>query len=600
MSKEIQAKSAAPGIALGMVLHLRNSGEFIPTRKIAEAGVQEEIERFQSAMDRAKISLLGLIEKLSSKISSRDTDIYRAQVALLEDPGFLQDTEELIAQEKVNAEVAVQRIVSKYEAAFESIDNAAIRQRASDIRDVGRQVLQNLLRRQQETLISRDEGMILAVDEFLPSDMGQIDTEQVRGILMGEGGKYSHGAILAKSLGIPCLVGLEKSLRMVPEGTEVILDGDAGKLIIDPDPEELEIFTEKMAESSEAEKRVWEVRLSPSETMDGERIRLYANLEGLRDLESVDEGLFEGVGLFRTEFVFMERLMFPSEEEQLILYKTVLERMGGRRVTFRTLDIGGDKPLSYFRTPKERNPVLGWRGVRITLQWQDLLYTQMRALVRASVAGKVSILLPMVTTIEEIRKGRRILNEIIHDLREQGEEVGKDIRFGAMIEVPGLAMILPAVLNEVDFISIGTNDLVQYLLAVDRDNQRVSSLYDPFHPGVLNFLAQIARRARESGKSCAICGEVAGDSQLIPLLLGMGFRSFSMTPVFLPRIKLAARSVKLSDCEELFEEVRHLATAEAVFEVVRDWGKGNGNGKKEEGEEVDLATAEDPSKTGGK
>jgi len=599
MSKEIQAKSAAPGIALGMVLHLRNSGEFIPTRKIAEAGVQEEIERFRSAMDRAKISLLGLIEKLSSKISSRDTDIYRAQVALLEDPGFLQDTEELIAQDKVNAEVAVQRIVSKYEAAFESIDNAAIRQRASDIRDVGRQVLQNLLRRQQETLISRDEGMILAVDEFLPSDMGQIDTEQVRGILMGEGGKYSHGAILAKSLGIPCLVGLEKSLRMVPEGTEVILDADAGKLIIDPDPEELELFVEKMAESSEAEKRVWEVRLSPSETMDGERIRLYANLEGLRDLESVDEGLFEGVGLFRTEFVFMERLMFPSEEEQLILYKTVLERMGGRRVTFRTLDIGGDKPLSYFRTPKERNPVLGWRGVRITLQWQDLLYTQMRALVRASVAGKVSILLPMVTTIEEIRKGRRILNEIIHDLREQGEEVGKDIRFGAMIEVPGLAMILPAVLNEVDFISIGTNDLVQYLLAVDRDNQRVSSLYDPFHPGVLNFLAQISRTARESGKSCAICGEVAGDSQLIPLLLGMGFRSFSMTPVFLPRIKLAARSVKLSYCEELFEEVRHLATAEAVFEVVRDWGKGNGNGKKEEGEE-DLATAEDPSKTGGK
>ncbi len=470
MSKEIQAKSAAPGIAIGMVLHLRNSGEFIPTRKIAESGVQAEIDRFKAAMERAKESLLALIEKLSSKISTRDTDIYRAQVALLEDPGFVSDTETLIAAEKVNAEVALQRVVSKYEAAFESIDNAAIRQRASDIRDVGRQVLQNLLRRQQETMILRDEGMILAVDEFLPSDMGQIDTEKVHGILMGEGGKYTHGAILAKSLGIPCLVGLEKNLRKVPEGSEVILDGDGGRLIVDPDPEELELFTERLKESTEAEKRIWEVRLSPSETMDGERIRLYANLEGLRDLESVDEGLFEGVGLFRTEFVFMERLMFPSEEEQLILYKTVLERMGGRRVTFRTLDIGGDKPLSYFRTPKERNPVLGWRGVRITLQWQDLLYTQMKALVRASVAGKVSILLPMVTTIEEIRKGRRILNEIIEELRERGEEVGDDIRFGAMIEVPGLAMILPAVLNEVDFISIGTNDLVQYLLAVDRDN----------------------------------------------------------------------------------------------------------------------------------
>ncbi|MEZ5988311.1 MAG: phosphoenolpyruvate--protein phosphotransferase [Planctomycetota bacterium] len=571
MSKEITATTASPGIAIGQVLHLRSSGEFVPTRKILEQDVVAELERFRGAMGRAKDALLGLIERLAAKIASRDTDIYRAQVALLEDPGFVRDVEALIADDRINAEVALQRVVAKYEEAFESIDNAAIRQRASDIRDVGRQVLQVLLQREQEALQSKDEGVILAVDEFLPSDIGKIDTDKVVGILMGEGGRYSHGAILAKSLGIPCLVGLERNLRKVPAGTPVILDGDGGKLVIDPEEEELELFTERKKERTEADNRVWELRLSPSVTLDEERIRLYANLEGLRDLDMVGEGIFEGVGLFRTEFVFMERLQFPSEEEQLVLYRTVLEKVGGKRVTFRTLDIGGDKPLTYFRTPKERNPVLGWRGIRVTLQWQDLFYTQIRALVRASSAGPVSILLPMVTTIEELRKARRIVHEVVDDLRAKGEPIAKDIRFGVMIEVPGLAMVLPAVFNEVDFISVGSNDLVQYLLAVDRDNQRVSGLYDPFHPGVLAFLAQIAQLAREAGKSCAICGEVAGDSQLVPLLLGMGFRQFSMAPVFLPRIKLAARSVSVKECEELFASVSTLATAEEVYEAVRAW-----------------------------
>lgn len=570
MSKEITATSASNGIAIAKIVHIRNAGEFIPMWHVPEKLHDFERLRFRKAVETAGEALEALIERLPPRIKDEDSDIYRAQAALMLDPGFLRDVQDLIGADSVNAEVAVQRVVAKYEETFESMDNPALRQRSSDIRDVGRQVLTTLLSREQEGLEGDDGECMLAVDEFLPSDIGRINTQMVRGILMGEGGKYSHGAILAKSLGIPCLVGLEQELVKLPAGVLAILDGDGGKLIVDPDEEELELFKERLVESSEAEKRMFEVMLSPSETKDGTRIHLYANLEGQRELDSVVSQVYEGVGLFRTEFVFMERLQFPSEEEQFVLYKDVIERVEGKRVTFRTLDIGGDKPLTYFRTVKERNPVLGWRGIRITLHWQDLLYTQMRALVRASSFGPVSILLPMVTTIEEVRAGRSILNKIIKDLEDDGVAVGKDLKFGIMIEVPAIAMCLPAIVNEVDFLSIGTNDLTQYLLAVDRDNARVSSLYDPFHPGVLAFLALVAKFVREAGKPCSICGEVAGDSQLIPLLLGMGYRSFSMSPVFLPRIKLTARSVNISDCEKLLELVQTLGSADEVRDHVRE------------------------------
>ena len=570
--KEINATSAAPGIATAPVLHHRFAGEFIPTLTIEEAGVEAECDRFEAACRRAADAMRVLKVKLESQIAADAAGaagIYDAHIALVTDPNLLRDVRDLIGSDRINAEVALQRVVARYEKAFRSIDNATVRERAADIRDVGRQVLAMLLQREQEVFHRKGSDYILAVDEFLPSDVGLIDIEHVRGIAMGEGGRYSHGVILAKGLGIPCVVGLASGLMKIPAGSVVILDGDRGRLVIDPNEQQLKRYGELLREREQADLRLFEVRLSPSITKDETPVELLANIEGLRELGAIEEGMFDGVGLFRTEFAFMERLMFPSEEEQLKLYTEVVQGMRGRRVTFRTLDVGGAKPLAYFRTPNEHNPVLGWRGIRLTLHWRDLFYTQMRALARASAHGPVSILLPMVTTLDEVREGREILDKVVTDLRDEGVEIGDDLRYGIMIEVPALAVVVQHVAEAVDFISIGSNDLVQYLLAVDRDNPRVAGMYDPYHPGVLRFLFDCVQVARQAGIPCSLCGEIAGESEFIPLLLGMGYRSLSMAPVFLPSVKLAVRSAEIAACEALWESVKSLGDGNAVREVLR-------------------------------
>lgn len=569
MSQEIAATVASPGIAIAPLRHLRLAGEFIPRYHLAEEEIEGELQRFVLACEKAAEALEKLKEKLGDEARSV-LGIYDAHIALVTDPKLRADVEAQIRDQRVNAEAALQVVVGRYEAFFRQVDNVTVRERAADVRDVGRQITGMLLRRAPgaENLDS-DGDFILAVDEFLPSDLGEIDTEHVRGIVMGEGGRYSHGAILAKSLGIPCVVGLEQELGKLPSGHQTILDAERGRVLVDPDEESIELYRKRIAEREEAEQRIFEVRLSPSVTVDGTPVLLLANIEGTRELEALEPGMFKGVGLFRTEFAFMERLMFPSEEEQYELYAKIVEGMGGRHVTFRTLDIGGDKPLRYFRTPAERNPVLGWRGVRLTLQWRDIFFTQMRALVRASAKGPISILLPMVTTLEEIRQARGILDQIRADLESDGVPIGDEIHFGVMIEVPALAMMMRQVCELVDFISVGSNDLAQYLLAVDRDNPRVAGMYDPFHPGVLRFLAGIIATANAAKIPCSLCGEIAGESEFLPLLLGMGWRRLSMTPVFLPRVKLTLRGLSIEDCEALWTEVRDFGDAESVRERVR-------------------------------
>ncbi len=569
MSTELKAVAAAPGIAIAPVIHMRTAGEFVPTERLAPDRVDEECDRFLKAVERAEEALRALMAGFSKQLAKKEEGIFAAHLALLKDPGLLQEVQDRIRNRHVNAEVALQQVVARYEGIFESMDNPTLRQRAGDIRDLGRQVMNALLERSREEIVGMDRDHLLAVDEFLPSDIAQIDTNKVQGILMGEGGKYSHGAILARSLGIPCLVGLERHLARIQTGTQAILDGDAGKLILDPTEERIREYRRLIEKQKEAARRIFEVRLSPSVTTDGVRVRLYCNLESPMELEGLETELVDGVGLFRTEFAFMERKMFPSEQEQYELYRTVLETMEGKRVTFRTLDVGGDKPLPYLRTPVERNPVLGWRGIRLSLQWQDLFYTQIRALVRASVHGQASIMLPMVTNAEEMRVAREIMDRVVEDLIRKGEPVGSNLHFGVMVEIPAFAMLVPNVAHSLDFLSVGSNDLAQYFLGVDRDNPRVSKLYDPFHPGFLRFLGQIASQAAEAGIPTSLCGEIASEPLLIPVLVGMGFRRFSMSPVFLPRSKLAIRSTSLELGRELFTEVCALATAEEVRDHLR-------------------------------
>ena len=571
MSQEISATVASQGLAIAPLRHLRLAGEFIPRYKLADGALDAECRRFSEACEKAAEVLEKLKDGFDQEAATL-VGIYSAHIALMRDPRLQADVEAKIRSDKVNAEAALALVVAHYEKIFASIDNVIVRDRAADIRDVGRQITAALLSRTVSgEALDQDSDYILAVDEFLPSDLGKIDLQRLRGVVMGEGGRYSHGAILAKSLGIPCVVGLEQKLAKLPAGHETILDAERGKLVIDPDREEIARYRERIQEREEAETRVFEVRLSPSVTLDGTPVALLANIEGTRELDALEMGMFKGVGLFRTEFAFMERLMFPSEEEQFELYSSIVEGMGGRNVTFRTLDIGGDKPLQYFRTPSERNPVLGWRGIRLTLQWRDIFYTQMRALIRASAKGPISILLPMVTTLSEVREARSILDELLRDLKKDGVVLGDKIFFGVMIEVPALAMLMREVCELVDFVSVGSNDLAQYMLAVDRDNPRVAAMYDPFHPGFLNFLAGIVEQAKSLGLPCSLCGEIAGESEFIPILLGMGWRRLSMTPVFLPRVKLVMRSLAIEDCEELWQELRGLGDAELLRERVREF-----------------------------
>jgi len=570
MSKKLKGVAAAPGIAIAPIVQFHSDLDFIPTYKVAAGDVPQEIARLDGAINVASKTILYVRHELSKDISDHDARIYDAQLALLHDQTFKHDLKAMIEQDCVNVEVALQQVISRYERVFEKMEDPAMRERGADLRDVGRQLLRALLEKDRTVYTADGQDYIFTADEFLPSDAEILDRDHLRGIITARGGKYSHGAILARSLGIPALVGVEDVMRAAHSGVMTILDGDAGHVIVEPDEDELESYRQRAAERREGERRVFEVGFLPSVTTDGAEIELMANVEGVRDLDHVELKVVSGVGLFRTEFAFMERRQFPTEDEQCEMYRAALERTDGKVLTFRTLDVGGDKPLGYFRTPDERNPVLGWRGLRISMAWPDIFYTQVRAILRASAAGHARILLPMVTTLEEIKQCRDVLEHIRMDLQATGVAHDQNIELGAMIEVPALVPILDQILPHVDFMSVGTNDLVQYMLAVDRDNPRVAGMYDPYHPCVLRVLKDIAARGAESGKPISICGEIAGDHYFTTLLLGLGFRELSMAPVFLPRVKLMVRSFSIEQCEEIVAQAMTLDSAQAIRELARE------------------------------
>ena len=573
MSLKLKGIAAAPGIAVARLVHFHGDLDFIPTRSLRPEDVEAEGVRLEEAIATAARGILFLRQELASSISDHDVKIYDAQLALMHDETMRADLMREVADKCVNVEVALQRVIARYQTAFESMEDPALRERGADLRDIGRQVLRALMERARRVYIGDGKPYVFAAEEFLPSDAGAVDRARLRGIVTAGGGKYSHGAILARSLGIPAIVAIDGLFEKVPNGSEVIVDGDKGTLIANPDGEELERFRTLRAEQEAAERRVFEVRFLPSVTPDGDEVELWANVEGVRDLEPIERKLITGVGLFRTEFAFMERKKFPSEDEQVALYEKVLDWASGRPVTFRTLDVGGDKPLAYFRTPAERNPALGWRGIRISLDWPDLLFTQIRAILRASANRSARILFPMVASVRELEQCRDVLAEIRSDLQSAGEPYGEDVKIGVMIEVPGAAMIIDQLCELVDFVSVGTNDLVQYTLAVDRENPRVSRLYNPFHPAVLRVLARIGEETRKAGVPASICGEVAGDHYYTPLLIGLGFRQLSMSPVFLPRVKLMARNSPVSECRDLVEQAMSIRHADEIRRMVLDRGK---------------------------
>lgn len=570
MARRLKGIAAARGVAIAPIVHFHTTLDHIPTWRVGPDAVDAEKARLSGAIAGVTTLLLELQRELAGSLGKHDVRIYDAQLAILHDATFRRDVETEIEQHQVNLEVALQRVIARYEAVFAAMESPTMRERAADLRDIGRQLVGTLLATEQQKYTADGRDYLFAAEEFLPSDAGILDRAHIRGIVTAHGGKYSHGAILARSLGIPAVVGIEQIMLESTTGTRAIVDGDAGLVILDPSAEELEDYERRLREQRAIDRRIAEVRFQPSVTPDGTRVQLLANVEGVRDLDSLEVDAIAGIGLFRTEFAFMERRQFPTEDEQVAMYRRAMEGAAGKMVTFRTLDVGGDKPLGYFRMPEERNPVLGWRGVRLCLDWPDILYTQMRAILRASALGHVRILLPMITTRSEVVRCREVLDQLKADLKATGVPFDPDIELGVMVEVPVLVPVLPDLLPLADFVSVGSNDLVQYLLAVDRDNQRVAKMYDPFHPGVLRVLQQIAAAAIAGGRSVSICGEIAGDHWFTPILVGLGYRELSMAPVFLPRVKLMLRSFTHVECEDLAARAVAMHSTTAVRRLVQD------------------------------
>ncbi|MGQ0553614.1 MAG: phosphoenolpyruvate--protein phosphotransferase [Planctomycetota bacterium] len=564
----IKGLPMAPGLAVGHpVFHTENELD-IPVLAIREPDVPAEQRRLSAAITRARKHLAEVEESIGKEVGSRDARIFSVQGLLLEDPSFRKGMRDRIKEQLVNAEVAVRDEVMAWEGRFAAVAAGTERDPSADLRDIGRQIQRELAGRPRTRLGSRRERVILVTRELLPSDAAQIDRGRLAAIVTASGGVASHAAILARGLGIPAVTGIDVA-ALPGRGGRWVVDGSAGVVIVNPTRSDLAQAEQRSRDYQQFRAELMAQSRGFACTADGVAIDLQLNVENFEELPTNLVEDLRGVGLYRTEFLFMHRPTFPSEEEQYRHYVGALEKLAGREITFRTIDVGGDKPLSYLSVPHEPNPVLGWRGVRLSLEWPDVFYSQLRALLRASAHGRLRILLPLVTMVEELRQAREIVQELQSDLIRREIPFDPAVPLGVMIEVPAAAMSAGILAREADFLSIGTNDLSQYALAVDRNNARVAALYQPLHPGLLRIVRYVVEAAGLENTPVSLCGEMAGDPEATLLLLGMGLRSFSMSPYHLPTVKRLIGAVRLADAQDVARQACELGSTTEVRALLR-------------------------------
>lgn len=473
-----------------------------------------------------------------------------------------------IKNEAVNAEYALNEVKDMFVAIFEGMDNAYMKERAADVKDVTGRVLRHILGIKVIDLSSLKDEVVLVAHDLTPSDTATMDKSKVLGFLTDIGGRTSHTAIMSRTLEIAAIVGLSDATKTIKDNDIVIFDGDTGEVFVNPEQSLIDEYTEKKRLFEEEKKELELLKGKKSVTTDGKHVELAGNIGTPNDIEGLIKNDAEGVGLYRTEFLYMNSDKFPEEDTQYEAYKAVLEGMEGKPVVIRTLDIGGDKKLSYFEMEKEMNPFLGYRAIRLCLDKTEIFKTQLRALYRASVHGKLRIMFPMISSLEELLKAKEICNEVKKELSNEGIEYSKDVEIGMMIEVPSAAVISDILAKHVDFFSIGTNDLIQYTCAVDRMNQKISYLYNQFNPAVLRLINLVIKNAHAEGKWVGMCGESAGDQKMIPILLGFGLDEFSMSPISILRARKLVTSVSEADMKALANEVLSLSTAEEIEEYM--------------------------------
>lgn len=537
----LTGKSVFGGVEIGKIAFYKRNNQQVKRWRVEDTDA--EVARFEAAKTAAVEQLQQLYEKAMKDVGEENATIFEIHQMMLEDLDYLESIIHIITNQQVNAEYAVATTADNFAAMFAAMDDAYMQGRAADVKDVSERIL-NILTGAGNAVFSTDEPAIIAADDLVPSETVQLDKEKVLGFATMYGSSNSHTAILARTMNIPAIIGLGEELKEEYDGAYAVIDGFDGKIYIDPDEETLKLMREKQAKDREKKLLLQELKGKENVTLSGQKINIYANIGNTSDVGSVLQNDAGGIGLFRSEFLYLENDTFPTEEQQFQVYKTVAENMAGKKVIIRTLDIGADKQAAYFNLPQEENPALGYRAIRICLTQTDIFKTQLRALLRASAYGQIAIMFPMITSVWEVKRIKLILKEVKAELKADGIPYNEEMEIGIMIETPAAVMVSRELAKEVDFFSVGTNDLTQYTLAIDRQNPKLDDFYDPHHPAVLAMIQMAADSIHAEGKWIGICGELGADLEMTETFLEMGIDELSVSPSMILSVRKKVREIK--------------------------------------------------------
>ncbi|AHG18909.1 phosphoenolpyruvate-protein phosphotransferase [Chania multitudinisentens RB-25] len=558
----------SPGIAFGKALLLKEDEIVINRKKISANQVEQEISRFLAGRAKASEQLEAIKTKAGETFGEEKEAIFEGHIMLLEDEELEQEIIALIKDDLASADAAAYTVIEGQAKALEELDDEYLKERAADVRDIGKRLLRNILGLAIVDLSSIQDEVILVASDLTPSETAQLNLDKVLGFITDLGGRTSHTSIMARSLELPAIVGTSDVTKQVKNDDYLILDAVNNQIYVNPTADVIEQLKAAQNLYTSEKNELVKLKDLPAITLDGHQVEVCANIGTVRDVAGAERNGAEGVGLYRTEFLFMDRDSLPTEDEQFMAYKAVAEAMGSQAVIVRTMDIGGDKDLPYMNLPKEENPFLGWRAIRIAMDRREILHAQLRAILRASAFGKLRIMFPMIISVEEVRDLKGELETLKAQLRAESKAFDESIEVGVMVETPAAAVIAHHLAKEVDFFSIGTNDLTQYTLAVDRGNELISHLYNPMSPSVLGLIKQVIDASHAEGKWTGMCGELAGDERATLLLLGMGLDEFSMSAISIPRIKKIIRNTNFEDVKALAEQALAQPTAQDLMNYV--------------------------------